>query len=206
MTAIIAPKTGRRRSQSWKVWLLYAAGLVPAGWAFWLAATDALGADPVKTFEHMLGLWALRFLILTLMITPLRDLTGVSLLRYRRALGLLSFYYVAMHLTVYLILDQGLRLNAIMQDVVKRPYITIGMACFLMLVPLAVTSNSWSIRKLGRNWQKLHRLVYLVAAGGAIHFLLSVKSWPAQPIIYASIIALLLIWRILRPMVKQRKP
>lgn len=192
------------RPGSWKIWLLYAAGFVPAVWTFYLGATDGLGADPVKTFEHTLGLWALRFLILTLLVTPLRDLTGIGLLRYRRALGLLAFWYALMHFTVYMVLDQGMNLSAVVADIVKRPFITIGMASLLLLLPLALTSNNWSIRRLGRRWTALHRLVYVAIAGGAVHFILSVKSWPAEPVIYAAIVAALLLWRLVRGFV--RKP
>lgn len=189
----------------WKVWALYAIGFVPALWAFYLGATDQLGADPVKSFEHTLGLWALRFLILTLLVTPIRDVTGISLLRYRRALGLLAFYYVLMHFTVYMVLDQALSISAVVADIVRRPFITIGMISLALLVPLALTSNNWSIRKLGRRWVTLHKLVYVAIAGGAIHFLMSVKSWPAEPIIYAAIVTALLLWRVGRPFAKGSK-
>ncbi|PYE88365.1 protein-methionine-sulfoxide reductase heme-binding subunit MsrQ [Phyllobacterium leguminum] len=181
------------------VWALYGVGLLPALWAFYLGSTGGLGADPVKEFEHRLGLWALRFIILTLMVSPLRDIFSINLLRYRRALGLLAFYYVLMHFSVYMILDQALDLNAVIADIAKRPFITIGMASLALLVPLAVTSNAWSIRRLGANWVKLHRLIYVAAAGGALHFMLSLKTWRPEPIIYAAIIAILLAWRILRP-------
>ncbi|NKB83457.1 protein-methionine-sulfoxide reductase heme-binding subunit MsrQ [Ochrobactrum grignonense] len=185
------------------MWALYAIGFVPALWAFYLGATDQLGADPVKSFEHTLGLWALRFLILTLLVTPIRDVTGISLLRYRRAFGLLAFYYVLMHFTVYMVLDQALSIPAVVADIVRRPFITIGMISLALLVPLALTSNNWSIRKLGRRWVTLHKLVYIAIAGGAIHFLMSVKSWPAEPVIYAAIVAVLLLWRVARPFAKE---
>ncbi len=187
-----------KRRGEWKVWLLYAAGLVPAALAFWQGATNRLGADPVKSFEHLLGLWALRFLILTLLVSPIRELTGYSLLRYRRALGLLAFYYALMHFGVYLVLDQRLDLPAILRDISTRTFIIVGFLSLLLLVPLALTSNSWSIRRLGRRWSRLHKLIYVIAAGGSIHFLMSVKSWPAEPVIYAAIVAALLAWRALR--------
>src|SRR5215813_5779013 len=128
---------------------IYIVGMLPAVWTFYLGLTDQLGADPQKTLERTLGLWALRFLIAALAITPLRRLGGPSLIRYRRAIGLLGFYYAALHLTSYLVLDQGLDLAAIWADIVKRPYITIGMLAFTILVPLAVTSNGPMIRRLG---------------------------------------------------------
>ncbi|OYR13948.1 protein-methionine-sulfoxide reductase heme-binding subunit MsrQ [Brucella grignonensis] len=209
VAATIQTKKSNRQTQFkpgwWKVWALYAIGFVPALWAFYLGATDQLGADPVKSFEHTLGLWALRFLILTLLVTPIRDVTGISLLRYRRAFGLLAFYYVLMHFTVYMVLDQALSIPAVVADIVRRPFITIGMISLALLVPLALTSNNWSIRKLGRRWVTLHKLVYIAIAGGAIHFLMSVKSWPAEPVIYAAIVAVLLLWRVARPFAKRNK-
>jgi sulfoxide reductase heme-binding subunit YedZ len=176
---------------------IYIVGLMPAVWTFWLGLTDRLGADPQNTLERTLGLWALRFLIVALAITPLRRLGGPSLLRYRRAIGLLGFYYAALHLTVYLVLDRGLDMAAIWADIVKRPYITIGMLAFTILVPLAVTSNNVTIRRLGsRAWQRLHRLVYVATAAAAIHFLMLVKTWPGEPIIYAGLVATLLLFRV----------
>ena len=171
------------------------------------ASTDQLGADPQKTLERTLGLWALRFLILCLAITPLRRLGGPNLVRYRRALGLLAFYYAALHLTVYMLLDQGLDLAAIWADIVKRPYITVGMLAFVILVPLAVTSNAAMIRRLGgAAWQRLHRLVYVAAAAAAVHFVMVVKSWPAEPLIYAAMVAALLLFRLLARLQKRARP
>ena len=177
--------------------LIYILGMVPAVWTFYAAVMDQLGADPMRTLERTLGLWALRFLIVALAITPLRRLGGPSLVRYRRAIGLLGFYYAALHLTVYLVLDQELNLAAIWADIVKRPYITIGMLAFAILVPLAVTSNGPMIRRLGAAaWQRLHRLVYVATAAAAIHFLLLVKTWPGEPIIYAALVVALLAIRL----------
>jgi methionine sulfoxide reductase heme-binding subunit len=177
-------------------WPLYLAGAAPGVWAFWLAFNDRLGADPVKELEHLLGLGALRFLIAGLAVTPIRRLGGLSLIRFRRALGLLAFYYAAAHLASYLLFDRGLDLQAIGKDILKRPYITIGMASFAILVPLAVSSNALAIRRLGgAAWQKLHRWVYVAAIAAAAHFLLAVKSWPAEPIVYAAIVGALLLIR-----------
>ena len=178
-------------------WLVYVIGLQPGLWTFYLGVVDQLGADPVKVLEHTLGEWALRFLILTLLITPIRDLIGLNWIRYRRALGLLAFYYAAAHFATYLILDQSLDLAAVGADIVKRPFITVGMAALVILTTLAVTSNGYSIRKLGPNWRRLHRLIYLAAALGAVHFILAVKSWPPEPLVYAGIIAVLLLYRLL---------
>ena len=176
---------------------IYIVGMVPAVWYFYLGFTDQLGADPQNTLERTLGLWGLRFLIATLAITPLRRLGGPSLIRYRRAIGLLAFYYVTLHLFVYLVLDQGLNGPAIIADIVKRPYITIGMLAFTLLVPLAVTSNNAMIRRLGgQAWNRLHRLVYVAAIAASVHFLMVVKTWNPEPVIYAVLIAGLLLFRL----------
>ena len=194
-----------KRWTSVSVWLVYAVGLVPAAWSFYLGATGGLGADPVKSFELLLGLWTLRFLILTLAVSPLRELGGWSFLRYRRALGLLTFYYAAMHFTVYAVLDQTLMLDAIIADVLKRPFIMFGMAGLVLLVPLAVTSNAASIRTLGPNWIKLHRLVYIIAALGAVHFALWTKVLSLEQYIYIGLILLLILYRAVRPILRERK-
>jgi methionine sulfoxide reductase heme-binding subunit len=178
-------------------WPLYLGGAAPGVWVFWLALRDELGANPVKTLEHLLGLWALRFLIAALAVTPVRRLGGPSLIRFRRAFGLLAFYYACAHLAAYLLFDQGLDAHAIAKDILKRPYITIGMAGFAILIPLAITSNAAMIRRMGGSaWQKLHRWTYVAAIAGAVHFLLVVKSWPAEPIVYAAIVSALLFVRL----------
>lgn len=200
-----ATLTLSKRWTSVSVWLVYVVGLVPAAWSFYRGATGGLGADPVKSFELLLGLWTLRFLILTLAVSPLRELGGWSFLRYRRALGLLTFYYAAMHFTVYAVLDQTLMLDAIIADVLKRPFIMFGMAGLVLLVPLAVTSNTASIRKLGPNWIKLHRLVYIIAALGAVHFALSTKVLSLEQYIYIGLILLLILYRAVRPILRERK-
>src|SRR5690348_13198404 len=153
----------------------------------------------MKTLERLLGLWALRFLIACLAMTPLRQLFGVNLLRYRRQIGLLAFFYAAFHLTTYTVLDQGLDLSAILADIVKRPYILIGMTAFTLLVPLALTSNNASVRRLGgKTWARLHKLVYAAIALGALHFVMLVKSWPLEPLVYAAVVAALLGYRLAR--------
>jgi sulfoxide reductase heme-binding subunit YedZ len=174
---------------------IYIVGVVPAVWYFYAGINNQLGADPLNVLERALGLWALRFLVAGLAITPLRRLGGPNFIRYRRAIGLLAFYYAALHLTTYLVLDQGLDLAAIWADIVKRPYITVGMLAFIVLVPLAVTSNGPSIRRLGARWNSLHRLVYVAAAAGALHFIMLVKVWPLEPLIYAALVAGLLLFR-----------
>jgi sulfoxide reductase heme-binding subunit YedZ len=191
-----------RKYHAASIWLLYAVGLLPAAWGFWLGATGRLPGNPVKEFEHLLGLWALRFFIATLAITPIRDLFAINWVRYRRALGLLAFWYVLMHFLTYMLLDQYLNFPAILVDIAKRPFITIGMAAFVLLIPLALTSNNWSIRRLGMRWVKLHRLVYVIAAAGALHFAMSVKVVGLEPWTYIGLVALLLLYRLVRPMIR----
>lgn len=179
---------------------IYVVGLIPAVAYFYLGIMDQLGADPMKTLERALGLWSLRFLIIGLAITPLRRLGGPNLVRYRRAIGLLAFIYASLHLTVYLVLDQGLDWGAIWADIVKRPFITVGMLAFIILVPLAATSSNAMIKRLGAQaWQKLHKWVYAAVALAAIHFVMVVKAWPAEPLIYAAIVAVLLFFRVFSP-------
>lgn len=186
-------------------WGIYVVGLMPAAIYFWLGATGGLGADPVREFEQTLGLWALRFLILTLAVTPLRELAGVNLLRYRRALGLLAFWYAVMHFTVYLTLDRGLLWGTILPDIAKRPFITLGFSALVLLVPLALTSNRLSIRRLGRNWRRLHRLIYVAAALAAVHYLMATKVVDATQAAHVGLIVLLLAYRLVRPLIPRRR-
>lgn len=174
---------------------LYIVGLVPAVLYFYWGINDQLGADPQNVLERALGLWSLRFLIAGLAITPLRQLGGPNLIRFRRAIGLIAFYYASLHLATYMLLDKGLDASAIIADIIKRPYITVGMLAFVILVPLAVTSNAPMIRRLGTSWRKLHRLVYVAVAAAALHFIMLVKVWPAEPLIYAALVAVLLLYR-----------
>lgn len=187
-----------RRYHAASVWLVYVLGLMPAAWGFWLGASGRLPGNPVKEFEHLLGLWALRFLVATLAVTPIRDLLGLNAMRYRRALGLLAFWYVLMHFATYMLLDQVLNFSAILTDIARRPFITVGMAGFVLLIPLALTSNAWSIRRLGSRWGKLHRLVYVIAAAGALHFALSVKVVGPEQWTYIALVGLLVAWRAVR--------
>jgi sulfoxide reductase heme-binding subunit YedZ len=185
---------------------LYVAGMVPAAWYLYCGFADRLGADPQKTLEQLLGLWALRFLLATLAVTPLRRLGVINLLRYRRTLGLLAFYYAALHLTVYTALDQGFDFAAIWADIVKRPYIMVGMLAFTILVPLASTSNAAMIRRLGgRAWQTLHRFVYAAAAAAALHFAMLIKAWSTEPIVYAALLAVLLALRVVLPRSRSKR-
>lgn len=186
-------------------WWVYGIGLIPAVWYFYLGAVNNLGADPIRTFEHLLGEWALRFMILTLLVTPVRDLTRVNFFRFRRAFGLLVFYYVLFHFLTYFILDRAMNLPVIFVDVFKRPYIILGMTAFVCLIALAATSNNWSIRRLRGWWGKLHRLVYLIATLGVVHFFMAVKSWPPRPFFYAAAIGVLLVYRLARLLLDQRR-
>lgn len=187
------------------IWALYAIGLLPGLYAFYLGIFGGLGADPVRAFEHLLGLWALRFLCIGLVITPLRDLFGINLIAYRRALGLLAFYYVLAHFAVYLTLDRGLILSSIAGDILKRPYIMLGMAGLVMLIPLALTSNQWSIRRLGQRWNKLHKLVYPVLIVAVLHYALSLKVLDAEVTFYIVVTLLLLGYRLVRPKIMERR-
>lgn len=187
------------------IWALYVIGLMPGLYAFYLGIFGGLGADPVRAFEHLLGLWALRFLCIGLVITPLRDLFGINLISYRRAVGLLAFYYVLAHFAVYLTLDRGLILSSIAGDILKRPYIMLGMAGLIMLVPLALTSNQWSIRRLGQRWNRLHKLVYPILIVAVLHYALSLKVLDAEVTFYIVVTIVLLGYRLVRPKIMERR-
>jgi sulfoxide reductase heme-binding subunit YedZ len=158
---------------------------------------QTLGANPVEALLHELGRWGLKFLLLGLAITPLRRWTGWGWLhRFRRMLGLFAFFYVLLHFLVYAVLDQGLSAALIIEDVFKRPYITLGMTGFILLIPLALTSTRGMMRRLGKRWQKLHRLVYVIALAGVWHFYWQVKLDTFDATVYALILAVLLGTRI----------
>jgi len=177
---------------------IYVVGVVPLLWLVWLLVNGSLGIDPVKRIEHQLGEWGLQLLVAGLAITPLRRFTGVNLIRYRRAIGLLAFLYIALHLTTWLVLDIQLRWAEVWADILKRPYITAGFVGFVAMIPLAVTSNNQSVRRLGaKTWQNLHRLTYVAVLAGAIHYIWLVKAWPPEPIIYLILVILLLSTRLI---------
>jgi sulfoxide reductase heme-binding subunit YedZ len=173
-------------------------GLVPLGMLVWRALTGNLGANPVEFIQHATGDWTLRFLIFTLSITPLRKLLKVpELIRFRRMLGLFAFFYACLHFLTYLGPDQSFDLAAIWKDVAKRPFITVGFAAFVLLIPLALTSTAGWIRRLGgRRWQMLHRAIYISAICGVIHYYWLVKSAVLRPLTYAAIVVVLLLWRL----------
>ncbi|MGJ4730262.1 protein-methionine-sulfoxide reductase heme-binding subunit MsrQ [Luteimonas sp. SDU101] len=193
---------------------VHALALLPLSllaWRFWQvwseADIDALGPDPVAAIEHELGLWALRLLLVTLAITPLRQISGQpAWLKFRRMLGLYSFAYASLHLAAYLALDLRGWWALVFEEIVKRPYITVGFAAWLLLVPLAVTSTRGWMRRLGRNWGRLHRLVYLVAVLAVLHFWWIVKSDYREPLLYALVLAMLLGWRVWNKTVRRSRP
>ncbi len=159
--------------------------------------SPGLGANPIETLLHELGRWGLKFMLLTLAVTPLRRLTGWGwLLRFRRMLGLLAFFYILLHFTVYAVLDQSLDFSAIAEDIIKRPYITLGVLGLTLLLPLAATSTRGMMRRLGKRWQKLHRLVYVVAIAGSWHFYWQVKLDTLDSTVYALVLAVLLGYRV----------
>jgi len=183
-----------RRLPVWAVWL---AGALPAALLIAAVAGNRLGVDPVKALEHELGLWALRFLLASLAVTPLMRL-GLRLMKFRRALGLLGFVYVLAHFAVWIALDMGLRWGQIAEDLWKRPYILVGFAGLLMLIPLAVTSSDGALRRMGAAaWRRLHRLAYPAIALGAVHFVMIGKVWTAESLIYLAITGGLLAVRLL---------
>lgn len=182
----------------WLKPVVFAASLLPLAWLGWQAAYGSLGVNPVETLNRFLGDWALRFLLLALAVTPLRQWTGwAPLARLRRMMGLFAFFYVSLHLASYVGVDLFFDWAALWKDVVKRTYITLGMGCFVLLLPLAVTSTDGMIRRMGgKAWRKLHRLVYPAAILGVAHFWLMVKADLREPVVYALILAVLLGWRL----------
>ena len=176
-------------------WVLYILAPMPVLVIFYLGLTGALGIDPAKRIEHELGLWSLWLLIAGLAVTPLRRWVGLNLLKFRRAIGVITFFYLLAHLLTWLVLD--VQFQNVWADIVKRWYITVGMAAFVLMLPLALTSNNWSLRWLGSGtWRKLHTLVYPIAILGSLHFLLLVKGFQWEPILYAAVIAVLLLSRV----------
>jgi sulfoxide reductase heme-binding subunit YedZ len=176
-------------------WLVYIVGLIPVPLFLYLAQTGGLGREPIKALEHELGELGLKLIIVGLAITPLRKAIGLNLIKFRRAIGVLVFTYVALHLLVWLVLDVGI-LSQIGEDILKRPYITIGMVGFVVMIPLAVTSNNWSVKRLGVKWRRLHQLTYVVAVLSGVHFIMIVKGIQLEPLIYMVIILALLAYRL----------
>jgi sulfoxide reductase heme-binding subunit YedZ len=179
--------------------VLFVAGLLPFAWLFYAAVADQLGANPAEHLIRSLGDWTLRFLCLTLAVTPLRTITAQpALARFRRMLGLFTYFYAFLHLLGYAVFDMGLDVGEIARDIAKRPFILVGFAAFVLLTPLAATSFNRAIRALGADrWQALHRLVYLVAGLAILHFfwMRAAKHNFAEVAVYAAILAVLLGWR-----------
>lgn len=179
---------------------VFLAAFAPAAWIVYAVLTGGLGANPVEGMIRELGTWGLRFLLITLAVTPLRQITGAAwLIRLRRMLGLYAFFYVVCHFSAYVVFEQSGSLALIAEDIAKRPYILVGFAALVTLVPLAATSTNGWMKRLGRRWKQLHRLVYPAAILGVFHFFMLIKAdaW-TEPLIYAGVLALLLGWRLVR--------
>ncbi len=176
-------------------WLFYMAAPLPVAWFLYLGFTGGLGVEPIRALEHKLGELGLQILLLVLAITPLRRYAGLNLLRFRRALGLVAFFYITLHLLVWLVLDVQIPAQ-IWADIVKRPYITIGMLAFVLMIPLALTSNNLSVRRLGKRWRKLHWLTYPAVLLGSLHFVLLAKGFQIEPLLYLGATVLLLALRL----------
>jgi sulfoxide reductase heme-binding subunit YedZ len=185
-------------SNKWTKVPVFLLCLAPLGILVWRALTGNLGANPVEFIQHATGDWTLRFLVITLCITPFRKLLKLpDLIRFRRMLGLFAFFYACLHFLTYLGPDQSFDVAAMWKDVAKRPFITVGFAAFVLLIPLALTSTAGWIRRLGgHRWQTLHRAIYISALCGVIHYYWLVKSAVLRPLIYGAIVAVLLLWRL----------
>jgi len=184
-------------TNKWFKVAVFAACLSPALLLTWRGLRDDLGANPIEFITHATGDWTIRFLLITLSITPLRKLSGqADLIRFRRMLGLFAFFYGTLHLFTYLWLDKFFDTSEIVKDVIKRPFITAGVTGFMLMLPLAITSTKGWIRRLkGGRWQKLHRLIYFSAAAGVVHYYWLVKSDVRLPVMYGAILFLLLVYR-----------
>ena len=184
--------------KKWRL-LVFLASLLPLVYMTWAAFSDSLGPNPVEALSHETGSWALRFLLITLAITPLRRLTGWRRpVLLRRMLGLFSFFYASLHVLVWLWLDREFAWGGMLADIAKRPYITVGFLSFLILTALAATSNALSMRRLGLRWKQLHRLVYVAALLAVLHFIWLVKADLLEPMVYLGIFSLLMLLRIPR--------
>ncbi|WP_299727547.1 protein-methionine-sulfoxide reductase heme-binding subunit MsrQ [uncultured Tateyamaria sp.] len=179
-------------------WAIYIAYLIPVPVLLYMAQTGGLGREPISALEHELGEIALQLLIIGLCISPLRRFFGINLIKFRRAFGLLAFTYVVLHLLIWVVLDMSLLWAQMWGDIWKRPYITVGMMGFVLLIPLAVTSNNRSVRALGQAWRKLHLLAYPAAILGAVHFVMVQRVWEIEPLIYLAVLVGLTALRLQR--------
>jgi sulfoxide reductase heme-binding subunit YedZ len=178
--------------------LIFLACLLPLARLAWKALTSGLGANPIQVITFSTGTWTLVFLLLTLTITPLRKLSKLYwMIQYRRMLGLYAFFYGFLHFLTYIWLDQFFDVHSIYKDILKRPFITAGFTAFVLMIPLALTSTRKAIRRLGNRWQLLHRLIYASAIAGVVHYIWLVKKDVRRPLIYAVILAVLLLYRVL---------
>jgi sulfoxide reductase heme-binding subunit YedZ len=178
--------------------IVFVAALWPVYWLVWAALTDHLTANPISAITNHTGLWTLRLLAITLAVTPIRRLTGWhDVIRLRRMLGLFAFFYGTLHFLTYLVVDQFFAFDEILKDIAKRPYITVGFTGFVSMLPLAATSTAAMIRRLGgARWRRLHRLVYVTACAGVLHYLWLVKADRRSPLTYAAVIGTLLAARV----------
>lgn len=193
MTVVDRVNAAARRVPTWS---LYIGGAAWVGWLFWLGLSGQLGAEPINRLEREYGALAIKLIIAGLLVTPLRRWTGVNLIRFRRAIGVTAFFVVMAHLLVWAVLDVQ-SLSRVWADIVKRPYVTIGMAAFVLLIPLAVTSNTLSVRRMGGAlWRRVHLLTYPAAILGGVHYLWLVKGFQIEPILYMAVILGLLAVRL----------
>jgi methionine sulfoxide reductase heme-binding subunit len=175
----------------------FIACLIPLGQLLYNAWTDNLSANPIEFITHFTGDWTLIFLLASLSVTPLRQISGWNeLIKYRRMLGLFAFFYAVLHFATYMALDHFFDFQAIVKDIMKRPYVTAGFTGFVLMIPLAITSTAGMIRRLGKRWQQLHRFVYVVGIAGVIHFYWLVKADIRRPVQYGAVLALLLGYRL----------
>jgi methionine sulfoxide reductase heme-binding subunit len=190
----------------WAKLLVFLLSCVPLLGLIWRGFHNDLTANPVEFLQHQTGDWTLRFLIFTLCITPFRKVLNLpELIRFRRMLGLFTFFYVCLHFLTYLGPDQSFNFAGMLKDVVKRPFITVGFAAFLLLIPLAITSTASWVRRLGgKRWQALHRSIYLCAVLGVIHYYWLVKSDVREPLFYGLLVGIVLLWRFTEWLSKRR--
>jgi sulfoxide reductase heme-binding subunit YedZ len=183
----------------WLKAAVFALCLIPLAHLIWLAVRHGLGANPIEYITRSTGFWTLTFLLITLAVTPLRRLSGWNwLLRLRRMLGLYAFFYVSLHFTTYIWLDQFFDVPGMLKDIAKRPFITVGFGAFVLLIPLAATSTNAMVKRLGaRRWQLLHRLVYIIATLGVLHFWWLVKKDITEPVIFGGLLVVLFLARLI---------
>ena len=198
MSTTFRKRASAALTSRWAKPVVFVLALLPMGWTVWLAASGGLGAEPIAEGVRQTGLWALRFLLIALAVTPLRMLTGLpALARFRRMIGLFAFAYAVVHLLTYVAIDQFFDWAAVWKDIVKRPYITVGMGAFVILTALAATSTNGMVRRIGgRRWRALHKTVFAAGLAGCFHYLMLVKGWQIPPFVYLGIFALLVALRV----------